>query len=325
LILNSFHCIFGIKFRNRDLNPSLIMMILQTPESRFADMKDFPFTSHFIQINDLQMHYIDEGPRGVSTVLLLHGVPTWSYLYRHMIGKIAREGKRVIAPDLIGFGKSDKPAKKNDHSYESHIKWIKTFINLLGLRDIILFGQDWGSLIGLRIAADEPDLFAGIIISNGMLPTGKQKMHLTFKLWRTVARYSPFLPVDLIISSGISGKLDKEEKHAYNAPFPSQKYKMGIRALPNLVPVSPDNPDSYTNQEAWKELEKWKKPCLTVFSNDDPITRGGDKYLRERIPGASGQNHIRLNGGHFIQEDRSEELAAIIIRFCDENNLSHMK
>jgi len=301
------------------------MLVFRTPESRFADLKDFQCKANFLQINDLQMHYIDEGPREVSPVLLLHGVPAWSYLYRHMIGKIAREGKRVIAPDMIGFGKSDKPAKKSDHSYKSHIDWIKTFIKLLGLRDIILFGHDWGSLIGLRIAADEPDLFAGIIISNGMLPTGEQKMQFTFKLWQAIARYSPFLPVDTIISSGISGSLDKEEKRAYNAPFPSEKYKTGIRALPNLVPVSPDSPDSLANQKAWKELEKWKKPFLTVFSKDDPITRGGDKYLHNRIPGTAGQNHTRLNGGHFIQEDRSAELAGIIIRFYNEIDLLNMK
>jgi haloalkane dehalogenase len=301
------------------------MLVFRTPESRFADLKDFQYKANFLQINDLQMHYVDEGPQEASPVLLLHGVPTWSYLYRHMIAKIAEAGKRVVAPDMIGFGKSDKPAKKSDHSYEFHIKWIKTLIKLLGLRDIILYGQDWGSLIGLRIAADEPNLFTGIIISNGMLPTGEEKIHSTFKLWKAIARYSPFLPVDVIISSGITGKLDKEEKRAYNAPFPSEKYKMGIRALPNLVPVSPDSPDSLANQKAWNELEKWKKPFLTVFSNDDPITRDGDKYLQNRIPGTAGQNHTRLNGGHFIQEDRSEELAGIIIRFCDENNLSNMK
>jgi haloalkane dehalogenase len=318
LILNSFHCIFGIKFRNRDLNPSSIMMILQTPESRFADLKDFPYKANFIQINDLQMHYIDEGPSEASPVMLLHGVPTWSYLYRHMIGKIAAAGKRVIVPDLIGFGRSDKPVKKSDHSYKSHISWIKTFIKLLGFKDIILFAQDWGSLIGLRIVADEPDLFTGIIISNGMLPTGEQKMHSTFKLWKVIARYSPFLPVDVIISSGIAGKLDKKEKRAYNAPFPSRKYKMGICALPNLVPLSQNNPESLANREAWKVLDKWDKPFLTVFSNDDPITRDGDKYLQNRIPGAAGQNHVRLNGGHFIQEDRSAELAGIIIKFSKE-------
>jgi haloalkane dehalogenase len=301
------------------------MLVFRTPESRFADLKDFPYKANFLQINDLQMHYIDEGPSEASCVMLLHGVPTWSYLYRHMIGKIAAAGKRVIVPDLIGFGRSDKPAKKSDHSYKSHIDWIKTFIRLLGLKDIILFGQDWGSLIGLRIAADEPDLFGGIIISNGMLPTGEQKMHFAFKLWKAIARYSPSLPVDVIISSGIAGKLDKEEKRAYDAPFPSRKYKTGIRALPNLVPLSPDNPESLANREAWEALDKWDKPFLTVFSNDDPITRDGDKYLQNRIPGAAGQNHIRLNGGHFIQEDRSDELAAIIIRFYKETDLLHMK
>jgi haloalkane dehalogenase len=301
------------------------MLILQTPESRFADMKDFPFKSHFVQINDLQMHYIDEGPKEASPVLLLHGVPTWSYLYRHMISKIAGAGMRAVVPDLIGFGKSDKPTKRSDHSYKSHFEWIKTFTKLLGLKDIILFGQDWGSLIGLRIAADKPDLFAGIIISNGMLPDGEQKMHLTFKIWKIIARFSPFLPVDLVLSTGINGRLDREEKRAYNAPFPSPEYKMGIRALPNLVPVSYDSPDSRSNRKAWIELEKWEKPFLTVFSNGDPITRDGDKYLQKRIPGAAGQNHIRLDSGHFIQEDRSAELSEIIIKFRQKIDTLRLK
>ncbi len=178
-----------------------------------------------------------------------------------------------------------------------------------------MFGQDWGSLIGLRIAAEEPGLFSGIIISNGMLPDGEQKMHFAFKIWQFIAQYSPFLPVGLIISSGVMRRLDKEEKRAYTAPFPSKKYKMGIRALPKLVPVSSNDPETLANRKAWTTLDRWEKPFLTVFSNGDPITRDGDKYLQKRIPGAAGQNHIRLNGGHFIQEDMSTELADIIIKF----------
>jgi len=291
------------------------MHVLQTPEFRFADLKNFSFQSHFININGLQMHYLDEGPINARPVLLLHGVPTWSYLYRHMIQRIAGAGNRVLAPDLIGFGKSDKPKKTKDHTYQAHIEWIRTFIDLLYLKEVVLFGHDWGSLIGLRVAAEQPERFSGIIISNGMLPTGEHKLHFMFKIWKILARYSPFLPVDMAIAAGVKGRLGKEERRAYRAPFPSSKYKAGIRALPNLVPVSLNDPESETNLKAWKSLGRWEKPFLTIFSNDDPITRGGDEYLKERIPGAAGQDHIKINGGHFIQEERSAELSEIVISF----------
>ena len=291
------------------------MRIFHTPESRFVNLKDFPFQSHYIYVNDLQMHYLDEGPINASPVLLLHGVPAWSYLYRNMIQIIAGEGNRVVVPDLIGFGKSDKPGSRKDHTYKSHIEWIKLFINLLNLKEIILFGHDWGSLIGLRIAVEQPDRFAGIIISNGMLPTGDQQFNIIFKIWKIFARYSPFLPVDMVIDFGTKGSLGKEEKRAYRAPFPSSKYKAGVRALPNLVPVSRNDPESDANRKAFEALGKWEKPFLTVFSDNDPVTLGGDSFLRERIPGSAGQDHIRLDARHFIQESRSAELADIIIKF----------
>ncbi|MCU0461430.1 MAG: haloalkane dehalogenase [Bacteroidales bacterium] len=290
-------------------------MILQTPESRFNGLKEYPFESHFLRINDLQMHYVDEGPDNDKPVLLLHGVPAWSYLYRHIIRKISENGCRVVAPDLIGFGKSDKPQCIKSHTYQSHIDWITNFIFQLNLKEIILFCHDWGSLIGLRIAALHPDLFTGIIVSNGMLPTGEQKIHSTFKLWKYFAKYSPNIPVDRILEVGTLRKLDKEERKAYRAPFPSSKYKVAIRALPHLVPVSANDPESAANKTAYKSLNEWKKPFLTVFSSNDPITYGGDEYLQKRIPGAIGQDHVRLEAGHFIQEDRSAELADIIIRF----------
>jgi haloalkane dehalogenase len=301
------------------------MRILRTPESRFKGLNDFQFNPHYIDINGLRMHYVDEGPANANPVLLLHGVPTWSFVYRNMINKIACAGYRVIVPDLIGFGRSDKPKNKSDHSYQAHIEWIKTFIGLLDLKNITLFGHDWGSLIGLRIAAEQPELFAGIIISNGMLPTGEQKMHFKFKLWKFITRCSPFLPVGLIISSGMNSSLTKEERMAYKAPFPSSKYKAGIRALPHLVPVSFNDHESFANREAWIELGKWNKPFLTVFSNGDPITRGGDKYLQKRIPGAAGQDHITLNGGHFVQEERATEFTDIIIKFIKKVDSLQMK
>ncbi|MCX6333486.1 MAG: haloalkane dehalogenase [Bacteroidia bacterium] len=293
------------------------MKVYQTPPDRFSDLIDFPFQPHYININGLRMHYVDEGQVGSRPVLLLHGVPSWSYLYRHMINKIAVAGYHVIVPDLIGFGKSDKPKGTKYHTYQSHIDWIKFCLDYLHLKDIILFGHDWGSLIGLRIAADDPAMFAGIIISNGMLPIGEQKMHYSFNIWKFISHYSPFLPVDLVIESGMTCRLGKEEKRAYRAPFPSLKYKDGIRALPGLVPVSPDDPESIANRKAWEELKKWRKPFLTIFSDNDPVTRGGDRYLQSKIPGCAGQDHKILPGGHFIQEERSDELTGIIIRFIE--------
>ena len=289
--------------------------VFHTPEDRFSGLKDYPFEPHFVKINNLKIHYVDEGPVDTNPVLFLHGVPAWSYLYRHLIKRISESGSRVIAPDLIGFGKSDKPARAKSHSYKSHVEWITHFIKLLNLNNITLFCHDWGSLIGLRIVAQQQDLFARIIVSNGMLPTGENKISSGFKLWKLFARYSPIIPVDMVIEAGTLRKLDKEEKKAYRAPFPSSKYKAAIRAMPSRVPISPEDPESIINKQLWKSLSRWKKPFLTVFGNKDPVTNGGDEYMQKRIPGAEGQDHIRLDAGHFLQEDRYKELSEIIIRF----------
>jgi haloalkane dehalogenase len=289
--------------------------ILQTPESRFSDLKDCRFKSNYITINNLQMHYLDEGPDTAKPFLFLHGVQAWSYLYRHMISKISETGIRAAAPDPIGFGRSDKPAKINFHTYQSHIDWMTEFIIKPGLREIILFCHNWGSFIGLRLAANTPDLFSGIIVSNGMLPAGEQKLHIYFKIWRFITRYIRFIPVDKVIESGTLCKLDKEERRAYRAPFPSKKYYAGIRALPGLIATTPDEPESAANKTAWESLFVWKNSFLTLFSTEDPITLGGDEYLLKRIPGATGQDHLRIDTGHFIQEDRSSGLADIMIRF----------
>jgi haloalkane dehalogenase len=289
--------------------------ILRTPESRFKDLKDYPFQPHFVRVNNLLIHYVDEGPVDNDPVLLLHGVPAWSYLYRHLIKIISESGCRVVSPDLIGFGKSDKPREAKLHTYQSHVDWITEFIKILNLKEITLFCHDWGSLIGLRIAASHPDLFTRIIVSNGMLPTGEYKINPGFRLWKYFARYSPFIPVDLVIETGTLQKLDKEEKRAYRAPFPASGYKAAIRALPSRVPAAQNDPQSAVNKTLWKLLEGWNKPFLTVFSNHDPITRGGDEYMQKIIPGAAGQDHKRLDAGHFIQEDRYKELSEIIIRF----------
>ncbi len=260
----------------------------------------------------MRMHYLDEGPADADPVLMLHGEPSWSYLYRHMIPVVAAAGHRVIAPDLIGFGKSDKPTRLEDYSYQSHMDWMLTFIDKLALSNITLVCQDWGSLIGLRLAAEQEPRFKAIVVGNGMLPTGDQKVPAAFQLWKNFAQYSPWFPISRIINSGSFKNLGPEERKAYDAPFPSSKYKVGARAFPRLVPVTPDNPASEANRAAWKVLEQWSKPLLTTFSNGDPITRGGDKFMQERVPGAQGQPHQTLVGGHFLQEDSPVPFARAI-------------
>ena len=291
------------------------MGYFRTSEDRFDRLKDYPFEPHYVQINGLRMHYVDEGPRDGWPVLMLHGEPTWSYLYRHMIPACASAGYRVIAPDLMGFGKSDKPKKISDYSFKVHVDWMTEFIRSLDLQNMTLVCQDWGSLIGLRLVAENEDRFAGIVVGNGMLPTGEKKMPAAFKMWQYFARFSPWFPIDRIIDLGCFKKLDAEEKRAYRAPFPSFVYKAGARAFPRLVPASPHDPATPANKKAWEVLDRWDKPFLTAFSNGDPITRGGDRYMQKRIPGSKGQEHVTLKGGHFLQEDAGKDFAEVINRF----------
>ncbi|MGM0564691.1 MAG: haloalkane dehalogenase [Pseudomonadota bacterium] len=299
------------------------MRILRTPENRFANLRGYPFLPHYVTIDGLlRMHYVDEGQSDDSVVLMLHGEPSWSYLYRHMIPVCAKAGHRVIAPDLIGFGKSDKAADIGDYSYQLHVDWMHSFLNQLDLRHITLVCQDWGSLIGLRLAAEQPERFDRIVVANGMLPTGDEKIPAAFKLWQNFARYTPWLPIARIVELGSARTFDGEIRRAYDAPFPSPAYKAGTRAFPVLVPTTPDNPASEANRQAWEVLKRWRKPLLTAFSDGDPITRGGDRYLQKRIPGAQGQAHITLPGGHFLQEDSGPALARAINQFIQDNPVS---
>lgn len=279
------------------------MDFLRTPDSRFERLLDYPFEPHYADVAGLRMHYVDEGPRDAYPILMLHGEPSWSYLYRHMIPICAAAGHRVIAPDLIGFGKSDKPTDMAAYSYQTHMDWLLSLLDQLELDNITLVCQDWGSLLGLRLAAENPERFRAIVVGNGMLPTGDQKVPAAFQLWKNFAIYSPLFPIARIIDSGTFRKLGPDERRAYDAPFPNRKYKAGARAFPKLVPVTPEDPASDANRAAWKVLEQWDKPFLTTFSNGDPITRGGDTFMQERIPGAKGQPHQTLVGGHFLQED----------------------
>ncbi|NNC78309.1 MAG: haloalkane dehalogenase [Woeseiaceae bacterium] len=292
------------------------MTALRTPDSRFESLPGYTFAPHYVEIDGLRMHYVDEGPRDAEPVLLLHGEPSWSYLYRHMIPPLVASGHRVVAPDLIGFGKSDKPARKSEYSFAGHVAWMKQFLEAIALEHINLFCQDWGSLIGLRVAAENEGRFARIVLANGGLPTGDQEMPKAFKIWRAFALYSPLFPIGRIIQSGTVAELPADVIAAYDAPFPSSKYKAGARAFPALVPSKPDDPAAPANREAWKTFGRWEKPFLTAFSNRDPITRGGDKPWQTHVPGAREQQHVIMrNAGHFLQEEKGPELAGIISEF----------
>lgn len=293
------------------------MDILRTPDERFGALPGYPFAPRYHELpGGLRMHHVDEGPAQGPVVLLLHGEPSWSYLYRKMIPVLAQGGLRAVAPDLIGFGRSDKPGHRGDYTYQRHVDWLVSFIEALDLRDITLFCQDWGGLLGLRIAAEHPDRFARIVASNTFLPTGDQPLPEAFFAWREFSQTVPELPVGSILEKGCARPLAPEVKAAYDAPFPDERYKEGARQFPALVPASPEDPASPSNRRAWEVLARWDKPFLTLFGDSDPITRGADKLLRAMIPGAGGQPHTTIaRAGHFIQEDAGEELAEHLLRF----------
>ncbi len=293
------------------------MKILRTPDARFAGLADYPFLPHYREVAPgLRLHFVDEGPRGGKPVLMLHGEPTWSYLYRHMIPPVAAAGLRVLAPDLIGFGKSDKPAARSDYSYAAQVAWVRHWIDALDLHDITLVCQDWGSLIGLRLAAESPGRFARIVIGNGGLPTGDGPISPAFRVWRAFATYSPWFPTSRIVQGGTKRRLAHAERAAYDAPFPSRAYKAAARAYPGLVPITADDPACAAQRAAWSVLARWNKPFICCYSDGDPITRGLDRAFRERVPGAKGQPHTTLRGGHFIQEDDPRTFARLVIDAC---------
>jgi haloalkane dehalogenase len=292
------------------------MEFLRTPDERFVNLPGYSFDPHFVQLDDLRMHYVDEGPRTGQLALLLHGEPSWSYLYRKMIPPLAAAGFRVIAPDLIGFGKSDKPVDASVFTYERHLEWLRGFVHALDLREINLFCQDWGGLLGLRLAAEEPDRFARICAANTFLPTGDIAPGEAFLKWREFSQAVKRLPVAKIIQASCVSNLSAETLAAYNAPYPDETYKVAARKFPLLVPAAPDDPAAEGNRRAWESLKRFDKPFLTLFSDSDPITRGGDLYMRRYIPGSKGQPHDTiLAAGHFLQEDRGEEIAEKFARW----------
>jgi haloalkane dehalogenase len=287
------------------------MKVMRTPDERFEQLPDFPFEPNYFACDGLRMHYIDEGLPAAAPVLLLHGEPSWGYLYRHMIPPLTDAGHRVIVPDLIGFGRSDKPSRIADYSYARHVAWVWQLLERLGLSDITLFGQDWGSLIGLRLVAEHPECFGRVAIGNGVLPDPdtQQRAPLPFRVWRGFARYSPWFSAGAIVSFGAGRRLSADERAAYDAPFPDRRFLAGARAFPRLVPFSADDPSNEANRAAWRVLRQWHKPFLTLFSTGDPILGSFDALLQRRIPGASGQPHARVAGGHFLQEVSGQDLA----------------
>ncbi len=297
------------------------MKALRTPDGRFQDLPGYAFPPHYVEIPDgeggsLRMHYVDEGAREGKVVLLLHGEPSWSYLYRKMIPGIVSAGHRAIAPDLIGFGRSDKPSEQSDYTFQRHIDWLTAFVLQMDLRDITYFGQDWGAVLGLRVAAENEERFARIIIGNGGLPTGDRPANDAFMRWQKSSQTSLKFNIGGIIQSSTVTVLPDDVVAAYDAPFPDDSYKAGARIFPTLVPTTPDDPAAPANRRAWDVLQQWRKPFLTTFSDSDPVTRGGEHVMQKRIPGAQGQPHVMLKGGgHFLQEDLGEDIARIVVDF----------
>lgn len=295
---------------------------LTTPDTRFQNLPDYPFQPHYTSVDGMRMHYLDEGKPDAEPLLLMHGEPSWSFLYRKMIPILLDAGYRCIAPDLLGFGRSDKPANLNNYSYAGHVAWMKSFLGNLSLTKLTLVCQDWGSLIGLRLAAENSSRFERIVLGNGGMPTGHETFPRMFFLWRTFARFSPIFPIGRIVNAGCSTALSKDVIAGYDAPFPSARYKAGTRAFPRLVPTTPDNPATADNLAAWEVFKRWEKPFLTAFSTRDPITRGGEKPWQEMVPGARDQRHTLIRGaGHFLQEDAPDAFSSAIIEFCQDNPL----
>jgi haloalkane dehalogenase len=298
------------------------MKILRTPDDRFENLPDYPFKPHYLTVSDrveevaIRIHCIDEGDSASQTVLMLHGEPSWSFLYRKMVKPFVQAGYRVVAPDLPGFGKSDKPGKRTDYSYARHVAWMQDWLRAMDLQNIILICQDWGGLIGMRLVADEPDRFARVVTTNTMLPTGDHSPGEAFLKWLKFSQDVPVFPAGQIVNMATVTNLPEAVMAAYDAPFPEDSYKEGARQFPLLVPTRPDDPESQANRDAWKVLMGYEKPWLCAFGDSDPITGAAAPIIQKLIPGCQGQPHTTLRGGgHFIQEDCGEELSRVVLEW----------
>jgi haloalkane dehalogenase len=297
------------------------MAVVRTPDHRFAGLEDFAFPPTYSEVDGgplgrLRICHVDAGPMDGPVVLLMHGEPSWSYLYRKMIPPLVDAGYRCIAPDLVGFGRSDKPVNQADYSYEGHVGWMTQWFDALGLRDVTLFCQDWGGLIGLRLVAAQPDRFAAVCASNTFLPTGDGKASEAFESWRAFSQKVEDFDSGWIVNGGTARGISDGARAAYNAPFPDDSYKAGARRFPMLVVTDPDMPSAAENKAAWAVLERFEKPFLTLFGEKDFVTLGAERQLQSRIPGARGQPHrLIADAGHFCQEDAGPELADALLRW----------
>ncbi len=298
------------------------MESLRTPDDRFHDLPDFPWSPSYAEVaapggGTLRMAYVDAGPADGPVALLLHGEPTWSFLYRHVIAVLVEAGVRCVAPDLIGFGRSDKPLSTSDHTYARHVEWTRALVeDHLDLRDATLVGQDWGGLIGLRLVAEHPGRFCRVVAANTGLPTGDHDMPPVWWEFRRAVERAEVLDVGRLVAAGCVRGLSDSDRAAYDAPFPTEESKAGPRAMPSLVPTRPDDPASEANRAAWGVLQAWDKPFLTPFSDSDPITGAMARILRKLVPGTVGLEHpVVERAGHFLQEDAGTDLGRIVAGF----------
>ena len=298
------------------MNTSDGVAFVRTPEDRFADLEGWGYETQYVEVEGLRMAWVDEGPLDAAPVLLLHGEPTWGYLYRRMIPALVAAGYRVVVPDLIGFGRSDKPIDRSAYTYAGHVAWMRSFVEELGLAGVTLFGQDWGGLIGLRLAAENPDRFANIVLGNTVLPEG-EAMSEGFMRWQEASQGMEFMDAGRMLQGTTAAReLSEGEMDGYRAPFPDATYQAGAIEFPMLVATGPDDPSVAANRAAWAVLEQWTKPVLTLWCPDDPVLGGYQSMFVDRIPGATGQPHATYSpGGHFIQDDRGEEVAAAMVEW----------
>jgi haloalkane dehalogenase len=305
------------------------MNTLRTPDERFTDLPDFAYEPQYTHVPDqdggsLRIAWVEDGPEDGEPVLLLHGEPSWSFLYRTMLPTLADAGLRAIAPDLVGFGRSDKPTRQDDHTYARHVEWVRFLVeDVLDLRDITLVGQDWGGLIGLRLAAEHPERFARIVAANTGLPTGDHPMPDIWHRFREAIQTTPQIDIGRFVQAGCRRPMSDAVRAAYDAPFPDETYKIAARAMPGLVPIAPDDPASEANRAAWETLAASSTPVLVAFSDGDPITAAMGPVLQRALPGAQGREHPTItDAGHFLQEDAGPELAAAVVAFVKDTPLA---
>ncbi|MGH3509710.1 MAG: haloalkane dehalogenase [Nocardioidaceae bacterium] len=297
------------------------METLRTPDERFADLPDYPHPPSYVDLpvddgDEVRMAYVDVGPRDGPVALLLHGEPSWGFVYRSTLPPLVEQGIRCVVPDLIGFGRSDKPTDPTAHTYAAHVAWVRGLVERLDLRDITLVGQDWGGLIGLRLATEADERFTRIVAANTGLPTGEFDMPEVWHRFRRAVESAPELDIGRLVQSGCVRPLDARVRAAYDAPYPDERHKTAPRCFPGLVPIRPDDPATAANRVAWERLTRWTKPFLVAFSDGDPITAAMAPILRRNVPGAAGrESPVITDAGHFLQEDAGVRLGSVIAAF----------